>query len=297
MNRKTEVMKILIFGASGLVGGNMLKYLKLQPNFEVLGTHFSFATKHTVFFNTLDIKSSENFDVMEFNPDVIVNCGALTWVDYCEENQDESYQKTVLSTINTLKLAEKCNSKYVYIGTDYIFDGKNGPYTELHEARPLSVYARHKLEAESLVLNASEQNLSLRITNVYGDEERDKNFVSRLQNVARTGENHILKLPYDQYATPINAKDIARALFLLLRDGKSGVYNIASTDFVNRVQLAQLVLNSIPGHQVTVNPISTEELNPPAKRPLLGGLISAKFLSEYPDFQFSTVQDYLYERV
>lgn len=290
-------MKILIFGASGLVGGNMLKYFKTKPEIEVVGTHFSFETPDTVPFNTLDLEAKDNFDVIGFNPDVIVNCGALTWVDYCEENIDESYTKTVVSAINTLKLAEQTNSKFLYIGTDYVFDGANGPYTELDQVHPLNVYARHKLEAETLVLNTSAENLSLRITNVYGNEIRDKNFVSRLVNLAKTGEQHSLKLPYDQYATPVNAADIAKAAYLLLTDNKSGVYNIASTDFVNRMQLADLVLKNIKDHQVEIIPISTAELDPPAKRPLVGGLITAKFLSEYPDFRFSTVSDFLKELV
>ena len=227
---------------------------------------------------------------------MIINCGALTWVDYCEENIDESYQKTVVSTINTLKIAEQFNAKYLYIGTDYVFDGKNGPYTEDAEVNPLNVYARHKLEAENLVFKHNENALSLRITNVYGDETRDKNFVSRLYNLGQSDEKHHLKLPYDQYATPVNALDIAKAAYLLLTDNKKGIYNIASTDFVNRMQLAQLVLNAIPEHQVTLEPISTKELNPPANRPLTGGLITAKFLSEYPDFQFSNIQGYLAQK-
>ena len=288
-------MKIIIFGASGLVGGNMLKYFKTKSDIEVVGTHFSFETPDTVPFNTLKLDLETNFNVAEFNPDVVINCGALTWVDYCEENIDESYQKTVISTINTLKIAESVNAKYLYIGTDYVFDGENGPYTELAQVKPLNVYARHKLEAETLVLNNNDQNLSLRITNVYGNEIRDKNFVSRLINLAKTEEAHLLKLPYDQYATPVNAFDIARAAYLLLRDQKNGVYNIASTDFVNRMQLAQLVLKVIPNHKIELEAISTETLNPPAKRPLTGGLITAKFLSEYPDFEFSNVDDFLKE--
>lgn len=286
-------MKVLIFGASGLVGGNMFKYFTQQSNMEVVGTHFSFETENTVPFNTLDLEAETNFDVASYNPDVIINCGALTWVDYCEENIDESYQKTVVSTINTLKIAKQYNAKYLYIGTDYVFDGKNGPYTEEAAVNPLNVYAKHKLEAENLVFKHNEKALSLRITNVYGDEIRDKNFVSRLYNLGQSGEKHHLKLPYDQYATPVNAFDIARAAYLLLTDKKTGIYNIASTDFVNRMQLAQLVLNAVLNHQVSLEPISTAELNPPANRPLTGGLITAKFLSEYPDFQFSNVQDYL----
>ena len=289
-------MKILIFGASGLVGGNMLSYFETKDEIEVVGTHFSFETSNTVPFNTLDLDAETNFDALEFNPDVIINCGALTWVDYCEENIDESYQKTVVSTINTLKIAQQTNAKYLYIGTDYVFDGKNGPYTETDDVHPLNVYARHKLEAENLVLNTNKNALSLRITNVYGNELRDKNFVSRLYNLAKTGKEHHLKLPYDQYATPVNAADIAKAAYLLLRDEKTGVYNIASTDFVNRMQLAQLVLNSVQDHSVTLEPISTEELDPPAKRPLTGGLITAKFLSEYPDFEFSNVNEFLHQK-
>ena len=286
-------MKIVIFGASGLVGGNMLKYFRTKSDIEVIGTHFSFETENTVPFNTLELDLDSNFDVASFNPDVIINCGALTWVDYCEENPDESYQKTVVSTINTLKIANQCKAKYLYIGTDYVFDGENGPYTETSEVNPLNIYARHKLEAENLVLNTNKKALSLRITNVYGTELRDKNFVSRLYNLAQTKETHHLKLPYDQYATPVNAYDIARAAYLLLTDKKKGIYNIASTDFVNRMQLAQMVLSAVPNHKVTLEPISTEELNPPAKRPLTGGLITAKFLSEYPDFQFTNVNDFL----
>lgn len=290
-------MKILIFGASGLVGGNMLRYFKTKPEIEVIGTHFSFETADTVPFNTLDLDHPDNFDVAKFNPDVVINCGALTWVDYCEENEDESYTKTVVSTINTLKLATQFNAKYLYIGTDYVFDGQNGPYTEQASVNPLNVYARHKLEAENLVLNTNENALSLRITNVYGDEIRDKNFVSRLYNLAISGEENHLKLPYDQYATPVNAFDIARAAYLLLRDEKSGIYNIASTDFVNRLQLAQMVLKHVPGNKVTLEPISTKELNPPANRPLTGGLITSKFLSEYPNFEFSNVEDFLSKKV
>ena len=290
-------MKILIFGASGLVGGNMLKYFKTKKEIEVVGTHFSYETKNTVPFNTLNLELESNFDAVSFNPDVIINCGALTWVDYCEENIDESYRKTVISTINTLKIAEQVGAKYLYIGTDYVFDGTDGPYTESAQAKPLNVYGRHKLEAETLALNQNEGSLSLRITNVYGNEERDKNFVSRLINLAKTKESHQLKLPYDQYATPVNAMDIAKAAYLLLRDQKTGVYNIASTDFVNRMQLANLVLKAVPGHKVELTPISTLELDPPAKRPLTGGLITAKFLSEYPDFEFSNVADFLIQEL
>jgi dTDP-4-dehydrorhamnose reductase len=286
-------MKIVILGASGLIGGNMLRHYESYPGFKVVGTHFSFSTTDTVAFDTLNPSNPENFDILDFNPDWIIHCGALSWVDYCEEHPKESYEKTVLSTKNALAIAARLRIPFLYISTDYVFDGESGPYREDHPTNPISVYAKHKLEAEELVLNANPKNLVLRVTNVYGDEIRMKNFIARLLTNLQKGEPQTLYLPNDQYATPVNALDVAKAAQLLIIDGKSGVYNIASTDYVNRVQLAQKVLDYFPHHNMTIVPKSTSEINPPAPRPLFGGLISHKFLSEYPDFQLTNVDDYL----
>jgi dTDP-4-dehydrorhamnose reductase len=289
-------MKVFIAGASGLVGGNCLKHFDEQ-GWEVRGSYFSYASEGTVFYNTLEPDHKDNFDILSFTPDVIVHCGAMTHVDYCETHEQESYQQTVQSTINLLAVAKMCSARFVYISTDYVFDGKNGPYTEDAPVNPLSVYARHKLEAEQLALNELPGTLVLRVTNVYGNEVRGKNFIARIVEQCRNNQKLTLKLPYDQYATPANAWDIARAMFVLLRDGKKGVYHISSSDFLNRVELALRVLQYFPNAQYDLIPISTEELQQPAKRPLVGGFVKTKFSSEYPEFLFSNVDDYMKEQL
>jgi dTDP-4-dehydrorhamnose reductase len=286
-------MRTLILGASGLIGGNLHQLLLEKSDWPVVGTHFSYQAKDTLFFNTLDLRDPNNLDVPSFKPEVVVHCGALTHVDYCEENPEESYTKTVQSTRNALKLAESYNSDFIYISTDYVFDGKAGPYTENEAINPVSVYGRHKLEAERAVLNSGVNFLICRVTNVYGKEERGKNFIARLIESARSGEKMEFTFPIDQFATPINAMDVARALVQLMTDGKRGIYHLASTDFLNRYQLAMRVLKHFPNHKITINPILTSEMNQAAERPLNGGLISAKFLSEYPTFEYTNVDDYL----
>lgn len=285
-------MKVVVIGASGLVGGNCIQYFKLK-NWEVLGTYFSYPTDETVFYDTLNTEHSENFDIVAFKPDVIVHCGALTHVDYCEDHEADSYEKTVQSTRNLVALAQQLNAKFVFISTDYVFDGVAGPYTETAEPNPLSVYGKHKLEAEQYVLNTLKEALVLRITNVYGDEIRGKNFVSRIVEQAERGQHLTLKLPIDQFATPINAADIARSLYLLLKDGHSGIFNIASTDYMNRVQLALRILSYFPNATYDLMPMTTEALQQAANRPLQGGLKNEKFASLYPDFVFSTIDTYI----
>lgn len=288
-------MKIFIAGASGLVGSNCLRHFKEQGH-EVVGTYFSFPTEDTVYFNTLNTQDENNFNLASFSPDVIVHCGALTHVDYCEEHPEESFQKTVQSTINLVELAIRFNAKMVFISTDYVFDGEAGPYSEIDKVNPLSIYAKHKLEAERYVIEHLPRSLVLRITNVYGDEARNKNFVARIIQQCEEGKKLVLKLPFDQYATPVNAWDVARAMLLLLNDSKEGVFHIASTDWMNRVDLALNVLKYYPHAAYELIPISTTELNQPAKRPLRGGLLKNKFSDLYPTFRFGTIDEYVAEK-
>jgi dTDP-4-dehydrorhamnose reductase len=294
LSAKYFAMKIFISGASGLIGGNcMLHFNKMGC--EVVGTYYSFPVEGTHFYDTLQPNHENNFDIKAFAPDVIVHCGALTHVDYCETNQEESYTKTVVSTENLIDIASDLGAKMVYISTDYVFDGQHGPYRETDEVNPISVYAHHKLLAEQKVLHCLENALVLRVTNVYGNEVRGKNFVARIVDQAKQQQKLTLKLPFDQYASPANAYDIARAMYVLLRDGKTGIYHIGGTDYMNRVELAMRVLSYFPDAEYDLIPISTEALHQPARRPLLGGFVKMKFSNEYPEFLFGNIDSYMKE--
>jgi dTDP-4-dehydrorhamnose reductase len=286
-------MRILIIGASGLVGSNCLRYFADRQDLEVEGTWFSYQIEGSHFFNTLDLNDPNNFDIKVFQPNVIVHTGALTHVDYCEQNPEESYLKTVVSTQNVITLCQELGAKMIYLSTDYIFDGLNGPYAEDHPVNPLSVYGKHKLEAEEMIRQSLSDYLILRVTNVYGEEERRKNFISRLIDACVKDQPLEMNLPADQYATPINAWDIARALELLLANNLNGVFHLAGTDYLNRVQLAMKVMNYFPASNVVINPIPTTELRQPAPRPLFGGLRAIRFLEAFPLFTFQSVDNYL----
>jgi len=285
-------MRVFIIGASGLVGSNCLRHFTAQ-GWEVKGSYFSYAIDGLHYYNTLQPEDPGNFDIMGWQPDVLVHCGALTHVDYCETHEAESFTQTVQSTKNMTALANQCNARMVYLSTDYVFDGKDGPYKEGDALHPISVYGKHKLEAEQWVLKEAQEALVLRVTNIYGDEARGKNFVARIVQQCREGKELMLKLPYDQFASPTNALDIAKAMHLLLRDDKAGIYHIGGTDYMNRVALALRVLKYFPDAKYTLEPLSTLSLQQPAQRPLYGGFVTAKFSQEYPEYLFSNIADYL----
>ncbi|HQZ78829.1 MAG: SDR family oxidoreductase [Chitinophagaceae bacterium] len=286
-------MKILIIGASGLVGSNCYQFFK-QNGYEVTGTYLSFPVEGLVYFNSVNLAEERNVNIKELNPEIIIHCGALTNVDYCEQHPEESYEKTVVSVKNVATIAKQIGARIIYLSTDYVFDGLAGPYTENDDVNPLNEYGRHKLAAEQMVLTYSEENLIVRVTNVYGDEIRNKNFISRIIEVIKQGDKLNLSLPFDQFATPVNAFDIARVIHQLLVNKSKGLYHIGSTDYLNRVHLFKKVLEYFPGYKgYELQEISTIALNQPALRPLRGGLLSLKFITENPAFEFTNVDYYL----
>jgi dTDP-4-dehydrorhamnose reductase len=288
-------MKVFIIGASGLVGSNCLTHF-IERGWTVKGSHCNYPTDTTYYYDTLQPQNIQNFDIVSFGPDIMVHCAALTNVDYCETHEEESYEQTVKSTQHVCELATLCNARVVYISTDYVFDGNAGPYNEGDTPNPINVYGKHKLLAEQLVLSSIIDSLVLRVTNVYGGEARGKNFIARIvQQCQQEAQLFCLKLPYDQFATPINAQDITRAMFYLINDKKTGIYHLASTDYMNRVELAKRTVSYFPHAQCSnIESIDSITLNQNAKRPLVGGLLKIKFTTEYPTFVFTNVDNYLH---
>lgn len=290
-------MRVVIIGASGLVGGHCLQAWQELPGWVVAGTHYTYPTDGTYYFDALLEDPERNFDLQAFKPEWVVHCGALTHVDQCQQQPELSYRETVESTRALLRRINCTQTRVAYLSSDYVFDGSAGPYAETDATHPLSTYGHHKLAAEKLVLEANPMNLVVRVTNVYGEEPRSKNFIERLIQTFRTESLVQLRLPTDQYATPIYAGDIAQALNWLLQDEQKGIWHLAGTDFLSRYQLAQRVAGHFPDTKAWIQGLPTQALNPPAPRPLKGGLYNRKFQVEYPQMHWTTVEGYLRKRL
>lgn len=284
-------MNVLIIGASGLIGGNIYDFLIRNTNWNILGTYNSYSNNAFIQFNASDINTWPSI-IKDTKWNVIIHTGALTNVDECELNPELSEYQTVKSVFNLTDFVNQNGGKLIYLSTDYIFDGKSGPYVENDTTNPLNFYGMHKLKAEKVIIDKEIDYLILRVTNVYGNEIRNKNFVSRIISKIFARENIEIVVPYDQFATRINAKDIARASLKLICDNKNGVYHLASTDFMSRSQLLYKI-NDYFGCNIRIINVNTKEMQQKALRPLLGGLISARYLAEYPDFRFTSIDDFL----
>ena len=162
----------------------------------------------------------------------------------------------------------------VFYSTEYVFDGKAGPYGEEDRPSPLSVYGRSKLAAERAICEVVENALILRTTVVFGWDVESKNFAMQVYQKVRAGER--MTIPMDQISNPTLADYLADVSLALARQGARGVVNVVGADLMARSDFALALVKLFGGSPELVVPVSTESLKQKAPRPLRGGLKTAK---------------------
>lgn len=259
---------VLVIGASGLVGQHLLHTLH-ERGVPTVGTS---RTPPPGPLRPLDIGDAATvMALLEMvRPTTIYLAAALSHVDYCETHADESHALNVLGTRNVALAAATVDARLVYFSTDYVFDGRAGPYAETDAPNPLNVYGRHKLLAEHFVLALAPRALVVRTTVVYGPETGRKNFVYRL--LATVGNGQPLDVPADQFGSPTYAPNLAVATVTLATSGVQGLCHVSGPAGVSRYQFACEAAARLGLATDLIRPVPTARLGQRAPRPLRAGL-------------------------
>ena len=106
--------------------------------------------------------------VAQVRPRWVINSAAMTSVDGCERNPALAHAIHVDGTRNLVQACERVGCGLVNLSTNYVFDGKKGPYAEVDEAHPVNVYGQTKLESEVILLNALCPGIVVRTAVLYG---------------------------------------------------------------------------------------------------------------------------------
>ena len=204
-------------------------------------------------------------------PAVVINAAAYTDVDGCETNRDRAMQVNGEGVAFLAMVTREIGALLVQVSTDYIFDGAKGsPYVEDDLCHPLSVYGESKLAGE---MNAwvNPEHLIVRTQWLYG--LHGKNFVETMLRLA--AEKDELAVVDDQIGSPTWTVDLAQAIKALIDKGCRGTYHAVNSGTCSWNEFARTIF-AAAGKTVAVNPMSTEQLNRPARRPLLSPLDCGK---------------------
>ena len=262
-------MKVVVIGASGLVGSHLVNACH-QRGWDVVGTYHKFAQPGLIPLQLTDEVGVRSL-LENSQPDVVFLPAFRSNVDYCEQHPVQTAQINVSGSLNVATAAREVGAGLVFYSSDYVFDGKAGPYREADAPNPICVYGQQKLEVEQKISLLLENYLTLRITVVYGYEDQGKNFVSRLIKTLKGGQ--VLKVPQDQFGSPSLVDDIAEASCRLVEVGAKGIFHVVGPDRMSRYHFAMEVAKvfGLPTQQIL--PVTTAQLRQEAQRPLEAGMI------------------------
>ena len=271
-------MKVMVLGANGLVGQKLIK--EMNSSYEIIAVSKgakTFNGEQMVEYHRADITDSARINELlrKIQPGVVVNAAAYTDVDGCEANKEKCWRVNVEGVENITRVARLINSKLIHISTDYVFDGKNGPYSEEHQPSPTTYYGKAKLASENVVIGSKVRYAIIRTNVVYGKAYPAKaSFVRWVTDELSAGRK--INVVNDQFNNPTFANDLAICILRIIQLDAEGLYNYAGADYVSRFKFAQMIAEKFGYSPNLVYPINTKDLGQIAKRPKNGGLRTEK---------------------
>lgn len=274
--------KILLTGETGLIGSRFLDFFKKDVEL-------------------LDIKpvglSHQEYDLEDFpkvrevilreRPSAILHFAAFTDVDGAELQRGDvnglCWRLNVKATRDLADLANKIGSKIIYVSTDFVFDGRNGPYKEedevAHSENDVSWYAWTKLMGEKAVKDCGAPFLIARTSYPYRANYQGKlDFVRNI--IARLKNNNLYPMFDDQFLTPTFIDNFSKALIQLIKKDQSDIWHLSDSTVVSSYLAAKEIAEIFGYDPKKIEKGSLLEFQKKnsqiAKRPPKGGLKNEK---------------------
>jgi dTDP-4-dehydrorhamnose reductase len=240
-----NMLKIALTGADGLVGSRII---------ELLDQDFEFIPLPQ---NSMDITNKEQVDnaLKNLNYDIFFHLAAYTNVSGAETNRDLAFKINRDGTKNVFEAVSQKQKKFIYVSTDFVFDGTNPPYFEDSQPNPTSVYASSKYEGEKIV---KDQAMIVRIAYPYRTSfELKKDFFRTFKFYLEN--NKPLLTIADSLMTPTFIDDIAFGLKHLFNNFSPGIYHLVGTNSLSPYEAAILVAKTFNLDQKLIGKTTYEE--------------------------------------
>lgn len=278
--------RVLVTGANGLLGQQLVRQLSDMPDYDVLAT----ARENTLRdpevscgYTPLDI--TEPADVrrvfLDFAPGVVVNCAAMTEVDRCEDEREACWRVNVDAVEHLAKACKSLGSRLVHVSTDFVFDGAGGPYAEEDRPHPVNFYGRSKLASENVVRQLGLQRWSIiRTVLVYGTGVALGRPNIALWVLDRLSAGHAIQVVTDQIRSPTYAPDLAAGIERIIRRRRDGVYHLSGREILSVYDFARRLAEAFGLDASLIGRTDQSRFRQRAQRPLRTGFVILKAETE-----------------
>jgi dTDP-4-dehydrorhamnose reductase len=299
-----EKMKILVTGANGLLGQTIIKLL-LEKQYEVIATgrgesraNVNLPSSYT--YKDIDITDGPAIEqlILEQRPTLIVHAAAMTQVDQCELHKQECYNINVTATRFIIDAAKALGSRFIFVSTDFIFDGNNGPYKESDQPAPVNYYGSTKMVAEKAVMESGLDYAIARTILVYGSVPATgrTNIVGFVRQNLEA--NKPIKMVTDQIRTPTFVDDLARGIILIIEKNGKGIYHLSGEQEMTPYDIAVETAKYFGLSEDLISKASSRDIKQPAVRPAKTGFDISKAKKDlgYQPKSFREGLDHLFGR-
>ena len=274
---------IIIIGANGFTGRQILNDLSSKAQYKVTGCslHPDILPKNggNYHFITTDIRDEAAVKQLfkEVQPDVVINCSALSVPDYCETHHEEAWLTNVTAVEQLAHLCESYKSRFIHLSTDFVFDGKidekSGQlYTEESLPAPVNYYGFTKWEGEEKVAETCSSYAIVRVAIVYGRAlpGQHGNIVQLVMNRLKAGQE--IRVVSDQWRTPTYVGDVSDGVQRLIAHPTNGIFHICGVECMSIAEIAYQVADYMGLDHSLIHPVTTEEMNETTPRPRFSGM-------------------------
>tara|TARA_B110000014_G_C20124390_1_gene597744 strand:- start:204 stop:1088 length:885 start_codon:yes stop_codon:yes gene_type:complete len=251
----SEKIRILIIGATGKIGQQLLTILKNEKYATLcdpFGTYFSNKNGDLEFLDLRDYDTIEK-TFEKIKPNVVVNTAALTYPPSCEKNKTLAWKMNTHSVELMVQLCRNINCKMVFISSDQVYSSKNSPIGETDPLNPLNYYAKTKLEAENFVLKLNDY-LIIRTAWVNDVETNTMSFISQVLNSLEKNQN--FDAPSDYFGHPTYSTNVAEIIIELIFKQISGIFNVTGLTYTDRFSFAKKIAKIFRFNPNLINEIS-----------------------------------------
>ena len=275
--------KILIIGANGFTGRQILNDLSVHAQYKVTGCSLhpdilpNDAGKYR--FIETDIRNEADIKRLfeEVQPDVVINCSALSVPDYCETHHEEAYLTNVTAVSQLAVFCEEYKSRFIHLSTDFVFDEKINEdagllYTEEDIPAPVNYYGYTKWKGEEKVAETCSSYAIVRVAIVYGRAlpGQHGNIVQLVMNRLKAGQEiHVVS---DQWRTPTYVGDVSDGVQRLIAHTTNGIFHICGDECMSIAEIAYQVADYMGLDHSFIHPVTTEEMNETTPRPRFSGM-------------------------
>ena len=249
--------RILITGCGGMLGTAVYNEFSSKYT-NVLATDIDLNEEWLKHMDVRDIQECEQV-FADFRPNIVLHLAALTDLEYCELNQENSWKTNALGTENITILANKYNCELVYISTAGIFGGEQEYFTDFDIPDPLSHYAKSKYHGEKFVQQTIQKHYIFRAGWMMGGGiAKDKKFIGKIFKQIISGQKELFVVD-DKLGTPTYTVNFAQGILNTLQTGYYGLYNQVCKGSCSRLDVAKLFIEYLGlNNNIRVTTVSSE---------------------------------------